>query len=48
MSAAARRALEDYVRAAPQRCRDAFQFRLTPDAVESFADRVILLRADKD
>jgi SAM-dependent methyltransferase len=48
MSAEARRALEDYVRAAPQRCRDAFQFRLTPDGVESFADRVILLRADKD
>jgi SAM-dependent methyltransferase len=48
MSAEALRALEDYVRAAPERCRDAFQFRLTPDGVESFTDRMILLRADKD
>ena len=41
------RALEDYVRAAPERCRTAFEFRLTGDRVESFADRLILLRADK-
>jgi len=47
MSADALRALEDYVRAAPERCRDAFQFRLTGDRVESFTDRMILLRADK-
>ncbi len=48
MSAEALRALEDYVRAAPEHCRESFQFRLTPDGVESFTDRMILLRADKD
>lgn len=48
MSAEALRALEDYVRAAPAPRREAFQFRLTTDGVESFTDRMILLRADKD
>lgn len=45
MSDAARRALEGYVRAAPERCRRAFAFRLTPEGVEAFTDRMILLRA---
>jgi ubiquinone/menaquinone biosynthesis C-methylase UbiE len=48
MSSEALRTLEDYVRAAPAPCREAFQFRLTTDGVESFTDRMILLRADKD
>jgi SAM-dependent methyltransferase len=47
MPADARRALEGFVRAAPERCRAAFDFRLTSDGVESFADRMILLRAEK-
>jgi SAM-dependent methyltransferase len=48
MSGDARRDLEGFVRQAPERCRAAFDFRLTEDAIESFADRMILLRADKD
>ena len=48
MTAEARRALEDFVRGAPERCRVAFQFRLTPDAIVSFNDRQVLIRADRD
>lgn len=48
MSTEARRALEAFVRAAPARYRAAFQFNLSPDGVEAFTDRMILLRADKD
>lgn len=48
MTPEARRALEDFVRAAPERHRAAFDFRLTATGVESFTDRMILLRADKD
>ena len=48
MSAEARRDLEDFVRRAPERCRAAFEFRLTRDAVVSFNDRQILIRADRD
>jgi SAM-dependent methyltransferase len=47
MSAVDRRALEDFVRAAPERCRAAFDFVLTADGVRSFTDRMILVRADK-
>jgi ubiquinone/menaquinone biosynthesis C-methylase UbiE len=48
MTAEARRDLEDFVRRAPERCRAAFDFRLTPDAVVSFNDRQVLIRADRD
>jgi ubiquinone/menaquinone biosynthesis C-methylase UbiE len=48
MSAEARRDLDAFVRRAPESCRAAFDFRLTPDAVVSFTDRQILLRADRD
>ena len=48
MTAEARRDLEDLVRGAPERCRAAFEFRLTPDAVVSFNDRQILIRAERD
>ena len=48
MTAEARRDLEDFVRRAPERCRAAFEFRLTSDAVVSFNDRQILIRADRD
>ncbi len=48
MSAAARGELEAFVRRAPERCRAAFDFKLSGDAIESFTDRMILLRADRD
>ena len=48
MTAEARRNLEMFVRLAPEACRTAFDFRLTPDRVVSFNDRQILLRADRD
>jgi ubiquinone/menaquinone biosynthesis C-methylase UbiE len=48
MTAEARRELEAFVRAAPERCRAAFHFKLTADRVESFNDRQILLRAERD
>jgi SAM-dependent methyltransferase len=47
MSPEARRALEGFVRAAPERCRAAFDVRLAGEGVESFTDRMILLRAEK-
>jgi ubiquinone/menaquinone biosynthesis C-methylase UbiE len=48
MTAEARRDLEDFVRRSSERCREAFEFRLTPEAVVSFNDRQILIRADRD
>jgi SAM-dependent methyltransferase len=47
MAPDARRQLEAFVRAAPEEHRAAFDFRLTADGIESFTDRMILLRADK-
>jgi SAM-dependent methyltransferase len=48
MNAGARRELDAFVRGAPERCRAAFDFKLAGDAVESFTDRMILLRAARD
>ncbi len=48
MSAEARAALDAFVKAAPAAHRDAFDFRLDGDRIESFTDRMILLRADRD
>jgi len=48
MAPDARRALEGFVLSAPEPHRAAFDFRLTDTGVESFTDRMILLRADKD
>jgi len=48
MTAEARGELEAFVRRAPEPCRAAFDFRLTPDTVLSFTDRQILLRAERD
>jgi SAM-dependent methyltransferase len=49
MTPDARRQLEAFVRAAPERCRAAFDFRLRPDGgVEAFTDRMLLVRADRD
>lgn len=43
----ARGALEAFVRAAPEHCRTAFAFQIG-DRVESFSDRLLLLRAERD
>lgn len=48
MTPAARRDLDAFVLAAPERCRAAFDFRVAGDRVESFTDRMLLLRADRD
>lgn len=47
MEPRAKHDLETFIRAAPKRERAAFDFRLTPGGVESFTDRMILLRAIK-
>ena len=48
MTPDARAALEAFVQAAPAAHRDAFDFRIEGGRIESFTDRMILLRADKD
>lgn len=48
MSAEARADLERFVRAAPERLRAAFDFRLGDGTVEAFTDRMLLLRAERD
>jgi hypothetical protein len=48
MTAEARRDLDAFVVAAPEPCRAAFAFALTGGRVESFTDRMLLLRADRD
>jgi len=48
MSAEAKADLERHVLEAPARCRDAFDFKVEHGRIESFTDRMILLRADKD
>ena len=48
MTPEGRRELDAFVRAAPERCRAAFDFRLVDDRIESFTDRMLLLRADRD
>jgi SAM-dependent methyltransferase len=48
MTESARRDLEAFVRAAPERVRAAFDVRLTEDGVDSFTDRMLLIRADRD
>ena len=48
MTAEAKAALETFVKAAPAAHHEAFDFRFDGDRVESFTDRMILLRADRD
>ena len=48
MTPDARAALESLVRAAPSAQREAFHFRIDGDRIESFTDRMILLRAERD
>jgi ubiquinone/menaquinone biosynthesis C-methylase UbiE len=43
-----RAALDDFVRAAPPACREAFDFQLDGDRIEGFTDRMLLIRADRD
>ncbi len=47
MTDAARDALESFIRAAPPRCREAFDFRIG-ERIESFSDRLLILRAERD
>jgi ubiquinone/menaquinone biosynthesis C-methylase UbiE len=47
MTPEARQALDRFVRAAPERCRAAFDFALDGDRIESFDDRMLLIRAEK-
>ena len=48
MTSDGRRSLDQFVRDAPAHCREAYKFELDGDRVVSFADRMLLLRADKD
>jgi hypothetical protein len=48
MSPEAKADLERFVLAAPARCREAFRFTIESGRIESFTDRMILLRADRD
>ncbi len=48
MTADARADLERFVLAAPDRCREAFDFAIEQGRVVSFSDRMLLLRADRD
>jgi ubiquinone/menaquinone biosynthesis C-methylase UbiE len=48
MTAEARAELERFVRAAPERVRAIFEFRLGDTGVEQFTDRMLLVRAERD
>ncbi len=48
MTPEARADLEQFVLAAPARCREAFDLRVEGGRIVSFSDRMLLLRADKD
>ena len=48
MTPEAKADLERFVLEAPARCREAFRFRIERGQIESFTDRMILLRADRD
>lgn len=48
MTAEAKADLEGFVRAAPERCRESFGFVIEDGSIQSFSDRLLLLRADKD
>jgi hypothetical protein len=48
MTPEAKADLERFVRDAPERCREAFSFTMEDDRIQTFADRLILIRADRD
>lgn len=48
MAPEAKADLERFVLGAPARCREAFGFKMEAGRIQSFNDRMLLLRADKD
>jgi SAM-dependent methyltransferase len=48
MTPEAKADLERFVRDAPERCREAFGFTMEDGRIQTFADRLILIRADRD
>ena len=48
MTPEARADLDRFVLTAPAACRDAFAFRVEGGRIESFTDRMLLIRADRD
>jgi ubiquinone/menaquinone biosynthesis C-methylase UbiE len=48
MTPEARRDLDAFVLGAPERCRAAFEFQVVDGRVQSFTDRMLLVRADRD
>jgi SAM-dependent methyltransferase len=48
MTPEAKAGLERYVLDAPARCREAFGFQIEAGRIQSFTDRMLLLRADRD
>jgi hypothetical protein len=48
MTPAARAELERFVIDAPVRFREAFAFQVEGERIVSFADRLLMLRADRD
>jgi hypothetical protein len=48
MTPAAKADLERFVLTAPARCREAFEFTVVDGRIQTFSDRLILLRADRD
>jgi hypothetical protein len=48
MTAEAKADLERFVLDAPPHCRDAFGFTIEDGRIQTFSDRLILIRADRD
>ncbi|HMB32544.1 MAG TPA: hypothetical protein VKV41_00860, partial [Methylomirabilota bacterium] len=48
MTAEAKADLERFILTAPSRCREAFEFTVDNGGIQTFSDRLILLRADRD
>ena len=48
MTPEAKADLERFVKAAPERCREAFCFTVENGRIQSFSDRLTLIRADRD
>jgi hypothetical protein len=48
MTPEAKADLERFVLDSPERCREAFSFTIEDGRIQTFSDRLILLRADRD
>jgi ubiquinone/menaquinone biosynthesis C-methylase UbiE len=48
MTPEAKADLERFVKAAPERCREAFCFTIENGRIQTFSDRLTLIRADRD